>query len=308
LTTQLLIFMTSQLLIFLASYLLIFLASYLLIFLPSYLLDFFAPSFYNSTMRSPHRFFIPGVSSAERIEAPRDEAQHIVRVLRLKIGDTLAAFDGTGVECACRIAEQSGRRVLLDVMERRAVSRELPVRVTLAIAASKNKAMDLIVQKCTELGLARLIPFHSGRSVARVDDGDKAEKWRRVAVEAAKQCGRNVLPQIDPPLALEGMIAGAREHDVALVAAPGPQAIPLKQALHARPQARGIICIIGPEGGFPPDELDGVTAAGITAVSLGPSILRVETAAIAMLAMIVYEYSRRRGSTDDTGNRDGVMG
>ena len=192
-------------------------------------------------MRSPHRFFIPGVSSAERIEAPRDEAQHIVRVLRLKIGDTLAAFDGTGVECACRIAEQSGRRVLLDVMERRAVSRELPVRVTLAIAASKNKAMDLIVQKCTELGLARLIPFHSGRSVARVDDGDKAEKWRRVAVEAAKQCGRNVLPQIDPPLALEGMIAGAREHDVALVAAPGPQAIPLKQALYARPQARGII-------------------------------------------------------------------
>ena len=243
-------------------------------------------------MRSPHRFFIPGVSSAERIEAPRDEAQHIVRVLRLKIGDTLAAFDGTGVECACRIAEQSGRRIMLEVMDRRAVSREQPVRVTLAIAASKNKAMDLIVQKCTELGLARLIPFHSGRSVARVDDGDKADKWRRIAIEAAKQCGRNVLPQIDPPLALDGVLAGAREHDLALAAAPGPQAIPLKQALHARPQARSIICIIGPEGGFPPDELNGIASAGISRVSLGPSILRVETAAIAMLAMIAYEYSR----------------
>ncbi|HUU70382.1 MAG TPA: RsmE family RNA methyltransferase, partial [Planctomycetota bacterium] len=104
-------------------------------------------------MRSLHRFLIPGVSAAERIEVPRDEARHIVRVLRLKPGDELAAFDGTGVECVCRIAEQSGRRVTLDVIERRTVSREQDVHVTLAIAASKNKAMDLIVQKGTELGL-----------------------------------------------------------------------------------------------------------------------------------------------------------
>ncbi|HUW33055.1 MAG TPA: RsmE family RNA methyltransferase [Planctomycetota bacterium] len=242
-------------------------------------------------MRSLHRFLIPGVSVAERIEVPRDEARHIVRVLRLKPGDELAAFDGTGVECVCRIAEQSGRRVTLDVIERRTVSREHAVRVTLAIAASKNKAMDLIVQKCTELGLARLIPFHSGRSVARVDDTDKTDKWRRVAIEAAKQCGRNVLPQIDPPLEPDQIIAAARGYDLALVAALGPQAIPLKKVLHAHPHARSIICIIGPEGGFPPHELDRITAAGIPTVSLGPSVLRVETAAIAILAMIAYHYS-----------------
>ena len=147
------------------------------------------------------------------------------------------------------------------------------------------------MQKCTELGLARLIPFHSGRSVARIDDLAKIEKWRRVTIEAAKQCGRNVLPHLDAPHDLDALLAAACEHDLAIVAAVAENTVPLKHVLHEHPHARKIMYVIGPEGGFDPGELARITAAGITAVSLGPSILRVETAAIAALAMIVYHYA-----------------
>ena len=239
---------------------------------------------------STDRFFIPGISRQDRCAVPRDEAHHITHVLRMAVGDELIAFDGTGAECRCRIATASGHKVILEVLERREVSREPDAAVTLAIAAAKNKAMDLIVQKCTELGLARLIPFHAGRSVARIDDSAKIEKWRRVTIEAAKQCGRNVLPRIDEPRDLDALLAAAREHDLAVVAAVAEKNVSLKQVLCEHPQARKIMYVIGPEGGFAPDELARITGAGIAAVSLGRSVLRVETAAIAALAMIVYHY------------------
>ena len=237
------------------------------------------------------RFFIPGISSQSRVQVSEPEARHMMRVLRMKADDTLAAFDGTGVECLCRIAEADGRRLIVEVTERRHVSREPAVQVTLAIAAPKAKAMDLIVQKCTELGLARLAPFHSTRSVARFDDDAKTDKWRRTAIEAAKQCGRNVLPEILEPQdsAQLGELIGG--HDIGVVAALEQPCQGLKQVLAGHSAARRIIYIIGPEGGFESDELGAIVKAGAVPVSLGRSVLRVETAAIATLAMILFHYS-----------------
>jgi len=235
------------------------------------------------------RFFIPGVSHGGTVPVDDAEARHMTRVLRMKPGDMLVAFDGTGVECVCRLAH-SGRRLAVQVVERRQVSREAAVQVTLAIAAAKTKAMDVVLQKCTELGLARLVPFHSQRSVAKVDDA-KLEKWRRITIEAAKQCGRNVLPELMHPLDTVRLAELIREHDVAVVAALDPSAKPLKQVLQRAPAARRILYVIGPEGGFGPGELEPITAAGAAAVSLGRSVLRVETAAVAALAMILYHYS-----------------
>ena len=237
------------------------------------------------------RFFIPGVSHGDSVPVEDTEARHMTRVLRMKPGDMLIAFDGTGVECVCRIAQPGGRRVMVEVIERRQVSREPAVQVTLAIAAAKMKAMDLVVQKCTELGLARLAPFHSQRSVAKVDDDAKLEKWRRITIEAAKQCGRNVLPELLCPHDPGRLAELIREHDLAVAAALEPQTLPLKQVLQRAPAARRILYVIGPEGGFEPGELETITAAGATGVSLGRSVLRVETAAVAALAMILYHYS-----------------
>jgi len=238
----------------------------------------------------PDRFFIPGVSTRDEVEPEPAEARHMVRVLRMRPGDELTAFDGTGVECRCRIASVSGRHMRVEVLERHAIRREANVAVTLAVAASKNRAMDMIVQKCTELGAARLAAFHAGRSVARLEQ-PKAEKWRRVAIEAAKQCGRNMLPRIDEPLGPEGLPPLIREHATALVAAESGPAFTLKQALQRHPLPGAVLCIIGPEGGFEAAELAALAAAGAVPVSLGRSILRVETAAIAALAMIIYHFS-----------------
>jgi len=236
------------------------------------------------------RFFIPGVSRGGRVTVAKEEARHITRVLRLGVGDELTAFDGTGTECRCRIADGPGSSLVVEVLECREVSRELPVSVTLAIAASKARAMDLLVQKCTELGVARLLPFYSGRSVARGWDAAKVEKWRRTAVEAAKQCGRNVVPQIEQPVDAAGLAEAFDEHDVTVVAAASEKTRTLKEVLREHPTPGRIACVIGPEGGFSPDELAALTAAGARPVSLGPAVLRVETAAMATLAMIAYEY------------------
>jgi len=238
----------------------------------------------------PDRFFIPGVSERDRVRVGKDEARHMTRVLRMKCGDELIAFDGAGAECRCRIVEAVSRDVVVEVLERREVSRERAVEVTLAVAATKTKAMDLIVQKCTELGLSRLIPFHSSRSVAKIKDASKIEKWRRITIEAAKQCGRNVLLEITEPVDRRGLADAIRDHDLAVVAAVSERAATLKQVLQENPSARTILYVVGPEGGFKTDELAELTGAGAVPVSLGPSILRVETAAIAALAMIVYHY------------------
>ena len=244
------------------------------------------------------RFFIPGVSRNDIARVDDDEARHIARVLRMEPGDELIAFDGTGVECRCRIAEATSRiaqatsrDVVVEVLERREVSREASVEVTLAIAAIKAKAMDLIVQKCTELGLARLMPFHSGRSVAKIRDESKIAKWRRTTIEAAKQCGRNTLPEILQPADFNGLADAIRDHDLAVVASVGQNGATLREALQQNLTAKRIMYIIGPEGGFEADELAALAQAGAVPVSLGPSVLRVETAAIAALAMIVYQYS-----------------
>jgi 16S rRNA (uracil1498-N3)-methyltransferase len=240
---------------------------------------------------SSRRFFIPRVSREDRVLVGKEEARHIRHVLRMKPGDKLMAFDGTGVECRCRIAEASGHAVIVDVLERREIAREQPVIVTLAIGATRTGAMGLIVQKCTELGLARLIPFQAGRSVARIHNPARIEKWRRTAIEAAKQCGRNVLPEIQDPVTLQDLMPVIREHDLSVAAAVAQHALPLKHILEQNGSAKKILYVIGPEGGFEADELAELSRGGAVPVSLGPGILRVETAAIAALAVIVHHYA-----------------
>ena len=245
-----------------------------------------------------HRFFIP--SSEWNPESPRltgAEAHHAVDVLRLRVGDAVIVFDGMGTEQAAKVA-RLGRDVV--ALEPGPVARTaaLPCRIAIAQAIPKGKNMDLIVQKATELGAAAVMPIISERTVVRLDRAEaeaKREKWQRVAVEACKQCGQNFLPVVATPLAMEEFLARHMvDFDLVLVASLLPGARHLKALLAEHIEVRGnapasVLLLIGPEGDFTPEEVNRALACGAVPLSLGPIVLRAETAAIYGLSVLAHE-------------------
>jgi 16S rRNA (uracil1498-N3)-methyltransferase len=209
-------------------------------------------------------------------------------VLRLRTGDDLVLFDGTGGEYAARIAVFGRDRVTVDVLEWRDVDREAPVSVTLVQALQSGEKMDMTVQKAVELGVSRIVPVASRRSVVRLE-GERAlrriEHWRGVAVAACEQCGRNRVPEIAALESLERGLGKSVDQDVLrLMLAPGS----VQTLGRIAPPAMGakIELLIGAEGGLAPEEIDRARTAGYVSVRLGPRILRTETAGLAALAAI----------------------
>jgi len=221
-------------------------------------------------------------------------ANHVARVLRLRTGQPVVLFDGSGAECDAVIEAVLRDSVRVSITSRRAIDRESPLAVTLAQGVSRGERMDFVVQKATELGVRRIVPVMMERTVVKLDDA-QAEKrvrhWRAVAVAACEQCGRNRIPEITPPLSLEqllygrepgGPADGAGHDDLRLVLDPG-------STLRVRdlaPSAAGVTLLIGPEGGLADQELAASLKAGYRGLRLGPRILRTETAALAALTAI----------------------
>ena len=223
-----------------------------------------------------------------RADLPAAVARHVVKVLRLRRGDELTLFDGAGGEYACRIAATNSGEVAVDVLEWRAVEREAPLAITLVQALQAGEKMDMTVQKAVELGVARIVPVTSRRSVVRLEGARaqrRIEHWRAVAIAACEQCGRNRLPEVAPLQSMESWLAEP----------PAPGALRLmlapeaKQTLHGHappvPGAR-LELLIGAEGGLAPEEMQLAVLAGFVSVRLGPRILRTETAGLAALAAI----------------------
>lgn len=227
---------------------------------------------------------------------PEREAWHAQRVLRVQPGEQVMVVDGVGHELRCEVAEVSRRTVRLRV--RRVDHRPpLPYALTLLQAIPRGKVFDTIVQKATELAAGRIVPLVSARVTVRLDPGQAQSKlahWRQTAIEAIKQCGWPWLPQIEPPqtpaqflarqepfeLAVVGCLQGASQH---------PQAILQQfQARHGR-RPRTVAAWIGPEGDFTAEELVAIQAAGAQPMSLGPTVLRSDTAAIYCLAVLSCE-------------------
>jgi len=235
-----------------------------------------------------------------QVDLPENAARHAARVLRLKSGDDLVLFDGTGGEYAARIATVDLDRVRVDVLEWRDAECEAPIRLTLVQALQSGEKMDMTVQKAVELGVERVVPVSSRRSVVRLE-GERALKrldhWRAVAASACEQCGRNRVPEVT---ALEGLdrwlgrpVAGAV---LRLMLAPGSA-----QTLgNLAPPVRGgqIELLIGAEGGLAPDEMEMAERAGYIGVRLGPRILRTETAGLAALAAIQCLWGDFGGAVD----------
>jgi 16S rRNA (uracil1498-N3)-methyltransferase len=224
-----------------------------------------------------------------------EQSHHCAQVMRQAVGDLFTAFDGNGVEAKARISEIMPDQVKFQVLAK-ASSPRATHPVWLAQALTKPKSMDLIFQKATELGVTELAPLQSDHSIAQVDDEKaeaKVEKWRKLTIEAAKQCGQNWLPTVRPPEPPRDFVIGVPRGAVKLIASLQNEAKPLKTVL--REQLQGlksgspIVVMIGPEGDFTPAEIGQARSAGFAPVSLGKIILRAETAAFFALSAIAYE-------------------
>jgi 16S rRNA (uracil1498-N3)-methyltransferase len=224
-----------------------------------------------------------------------EQSHHCAQVMRQAVGDLFTVFDGNGIEAKARISEIAGDQVKFQVLAK-ASSPRATHPVWLAQALTKSKSMDLIFQKATELGVTQLVPLQSDHSVAQVDDEKaeaRVEKWRKLTIEAAKQCGQNWLPVVRPPLAPKDFLTGVPGGAVKLIASLQNEAKPLKSVL--REQLQGlksgspIVVMIGPEGDFTPAEIGQARSSGFAPVSLGKIILRAETAAFFVLSAIAYE-------------------
>jgi 16S rRNA (uracil1498-N3)-methyltransferase len=241
-----------------------------------------------------HRFFL---TNLQQPSLSAEEGHHALHVLRLKLGDTLNVFDGRGHEAQCAIAEITKDTVRLKVLTQ-TTTPALPFRITLAQAIPK-KSMDLIVQKATELGVASIVPLASERTLVKLDDDSKKmDRWREIALESCKQCGNNWLPEIQPPQRARDFLGTLPKSDLKLIASLQPDAKPLKLILSSIPpfpssNAPTLLILIGPEGDFTPAELGMAKSAGCLPLSLGPLVLRAETAAIYTLSILHHELQNR---------------
>lgn len=220
---------------------------------------------------------------------PGASAHHAGAVLRLRAGDAIVLFNGDGGEYAAQITGMKPA-VTVDIGARRDVECEAPLSVTLAQVIASGDAMDWLVQKSVELGVARLVPLMSSRSVVRLSDERairRREHWRQIAIGAAEQCGRNRLMAVEPPCKLPDFLALPRAGDeLRLVMSPVAGS-----NLGEMPAPKGpITLLVGPEGGFAADEIVAAQLCGYRAVRLGPRVLRAETAGIAAMAAMLARW------------------
>jgi 16S rRNA (uracil1498-N3)-methyltransferase len=236
--------------------------------------------------------------AAGQLTLSEEESRHLRDVLRLRAGDEAQVFDGEGREFLCVVVEPGGRRdaARLEVRERvEPPSPESTLALTLAVALLKGEKFDLVVQKATELGAARVIPVETKRADVRLrdarDTAKRVERWRRLALEAAKQSGRARVPGVEDPVSLVQLVEAAPRTDEARVLFAEGGGAPLSSLLTTtaeRPSS--ITALVGPEGGWEHEEIELARTHGWQVVTLGGRILRAETAAITVCALLQHLY------------------
>ena len=227
------------------------------------------------------------LSDGETIRIEASAVRYLRAVLRLRIGDELTLFDGRGTEYEGRIREASTKSVLVEILSSKRPDREPGRQVFLAQALPKGSKMDFIVQKAVELGCSRILPFTSSRTVPAPDSHSgerRIGRWRKIALEATRQCGRIEVPPIDPIVPFESVLEVLGSCGGYLLWEGAD-----RRLRELTPAAGGPIAIaVGPEGGFTEEETYKAREAGLVPVSLGPRILRTDTAGLAGLSIILY--------------------
>lgn len=244
-----------------------------------------------------HRCYLPYADfSAGLLLIEGEEAHHATRVMRLKEGDRCEVFDGAGHAAVAKVCGARGSHLQLEVEE---ILPPMPpvAGITLALAIPKGGNMELIVQKAVELGVSRIVPLISERTIVRLDARDaaaKTAKWQRTVLEACKQCGVNTLPVVEAPQSYAAFLQRTDLPGLRLQCAIVPHAKPLREVLEQARSAgeTAVTLLIGPEGDFSPAEYTAAEQAGYVPTSLGPIILRVETAVFMAAAAARYALDR----------------
>lgn len=246
-----------------------------------------------------HRFYLPPESQhGPTLRLTGREAHHARHVLRVRPGEQVQVLDGAGLVRGCRVQKEGRDQLLLEVLhEDRAAP--LPCSITLAQAIPKGKLFESILQKATELGAARIVPLLTERTIARMDQEEgarKVEKWNQIVIEAIKQCGSPWLPLVAQPMTVAAFIAQSSEArpELALVGSLRPDARhprtyfdAFAKTHHRKPHSVSVA--IGPEGDFTDEELSILQTAAARPITLGPLVLRTETASVYCLSVINYE-------------------
>jgi 16S rRNA (uracil1498-N3)-methyltransferase len=234
------------------------------------------------------RAYLPPSSWTETPFLEGDEAKHLSQVLRIQSGAAVTVFDGLGNHAQARVLSVSKQRVDLMLELAESVPTSLP-DITLAQAIPKGKNMDWIVQKAVELGVSRIQPLVTRHTIVS-PGGDKAEKWRRTALEACKQCGQFTIPIIEDPLPFTEWLANRPSADLEIIASLADNPRNFRETLKSHPDLESITLAIGPEGDFSPEETEAALTAGFVPVTLGDLVLRVETATMFCLSAIRFHY------------------
>lgn len=238
------------------------------------------------------RFYIPKENiHSGRATLAGAELEHMRKVLRLGPGDAVTLFDDEGFEHEATIASYSAGAAEIAITKSSRPARESPLAVTLAQALGKGDKLDLVVEKATELGVAAIVPFVCGRTVPKLDRDAatrRRERWRRIALGAAKQSGRTRVPEIHELMDFSSLVEHPSAFDLKILFWENEHGRGLKQLHAEHPQIASLFLVVGPEGGFTAEEAELASAKGFCAAGLGRRILRTETAAIAAVALAQF--------------------
>ncbi len=239
------------------------------------------------------RFYVPQPRIEKgmlRIEG--DEVRHIRRVLRLRTGDEIIVFDGSAKEYEGMIVEDGPSSVVISIQNIFSSKKESPLEITLAQSVLKGEKMDYLIQKATELGVKKIIPFFSSRSVPLLEKSRRMKRhhrWERIAIEASKQCGRGVIPKIEPLQDYSEMLQNIAPDFLRFILWE-KEGARLKEVLAGLKEKIKIFFIVGPEGGLSQEEVDLAKEKGFIPITLGKRILRSETASLSLLSILQYEW------------------
>lgn len=240
-----------------------------------------------------HRFFVDREDiSGDSIVIRGEDLKHIVNVLRLKCGEEVSVCDGDEHDYIARIEDVGKDEVILSILDSFESKGESPVALKLYQGLPKGDKMELIIQKCTELGVSEIVPIATKRAVVKLSDKKKIEKklerWSKIAEEASKQSKRGRIPKIDRVINIKEAVAELGEDELVLMLYESEKEQSLKTVLKEY-TGKKVSVFIGPEGGFDEEEVALLESSGVKVVSLGSRILRTETAGLAVSAIVMYE-------------------
>ncbi|MFD2369730.1 16S rRNA (uracil(1498)-N(3))-methyltransferase [Brevibacillus sp. GCM10020057] len=240
-------------------------------------------------------FALPDHFTEQEVTIVGDDVHHIVNVMRAREGEEIFVSDGAGRSAVARLVYLSAKEVRATVVEMLAEQRELPIRVTIGQGLPKGDKMEWILQKGTELGAYSFFPFSSERTIVKLDakkEAKKLERWRKIVKEAAEQSHRSVLPQLLPPVSFREALEAGEQYTRRAIAYEKEGGASLHHVLSDMQADDSLLVLIGPEGGFSPEEVAQAEAKGFLSVSLGPRILRTETASQYVLSCASYQFER----------------